>query len=477
MKLSLAKLGLSVAVGALGFAVGLGFAQGRGAERLEKEKRNGKGQVVTALLAKGTNERSVAMREIARDPAVGMFARMRAYLRLVDATPTEELGELLRTIDREVPWEMGGAALAELVGERWIAEDPEAAFEAWLAQDPESLATVPGVLGGMVAHDAERAWVMVGELESIDERRHKMGSVLELLVKSDPERAFDLAKTVDEHLATDQTFRKFFRDLIETNPVMTERVFEFARERSPWSVGSSPFTGFALDLFEKDREQAFRLIDELKGHTFRDAVVEEVAGKWASSEPSGALQWVQGLPRSKDRDTGLATVAAVVSNTDPGRAGNLIEQIRSVEERLSAAESFVRKLSAEAPSAALDWVDSTLCIEGEARTEALDEILWQMGREEFDAQLALANRLCGATPACGHFAQRWAKLEPMEAAEWAVGWGSEEAVTDVVSAWMRSAPEDAVEFVGGIGDRQLRSAIEKKIEPIRRQIEWQRQPE
>ena len=358
-----------------------------------------------------------AVVDIAHDRRLGLFTKLRAYLRLANSTAPEDLPDLLRQLERELPGDLGRDALVKTIARRWANEDPQAAFAALLAGDPRTLVDAEDEIAEvLVLIDREKAFEMALALPSSIGRGHHLGLLLRAMGAVDPVGTLERIAALDAPMRYHQDLGRVLRELS--------------------GLGS---------------EAALRAVEKLPPALFPGGFYRDAFRSLAEEDPEFALQEfakVRGLDRRLEVAEGMA--------------------VGSPNQRAATAPQVATSWYGNDPDAAYEWATNGL--EGGSRELAMTRLLDQFGAGmDFDKQLGLANRLSDNGRAKRMFALRWARREPEAAADWALRQeGAPEMLLGaVLERWAEDDLGAADAYVGGIADEELRATAGRVIEPLK----------
>ena len=432
---------------------------------------------VSALPARARSSQLAAdaLSELARSGDHGLFTKYRGYLRLAFEAEIDEIPALIAQVGREVPDEMGGEALVEILAGRWAREDPMGALEALLQLDPPALMEAEFEVLEVVAELApEKAWralmgigddgkvTLSGALTAADFRERAIGSLLQEMSKHDPTLVVRLTTSLEKPGLHRQAIHRGLKQLAEDNP---EHVIDALRQLPSGFAGGTDivFTAFHY-LSENDRDGAVAGLDELGRESQRQAI-RGIANRWSRESPEAALAWIRGLPSGMPSGDALSQVMAVQAEQDPAAAAANLASLVSARTRAQLSPKVATAWMSQDPDAALGWARESL--EGPAQTAAVAGMLSEGGDVlDFDIQLELAEALPGPNPAKNNFVQRWALRDAAAAADWAIAQGSEavELFGDVARRWASSDMEGLEAFAAGLPEGELSEVARKRIE-------------
>ena len=125
-----------------------------------------------------------------------------------------------------------------------------------------------------------------------------------------------------------------------------------------------------------DAESAFLAVKYLPKSSFRNSMLRKVAADWGRKDPSIVMDRLLEFPRLY-RSVAIAAIASEFALEDPKSALDRMEHLRSVPGTYvdRAVQSIIRTWSTEAPTLALEWVQSHTKVASKTRTELLSEVL------------------------------------------------------------------------------------------------------
>ena len=178
---------------------------------------------------------------------------------------------------------------------------------------------------------------------------------------------------------------------------------------------------------------------------------------WAEQDQSAAIEWARSLQDPNLRQSALRGSVGVWARTDPGSASALALEIKDPYERHAVIESVARHWARQDTVESLEWA---LGMQGEDRNRATRSIIEEIAdHDPKHAANVYKDLLSSSLSSDGsdarihrdivrEVAERWASINPNEAAEWVVDLPESqrikrEAVQRVADRWASSSPEAA----------------------------------
>ena len=259
-------------------------------------------------------------------------------------------------------------------------------------------------------------------------------SVINGLAGEDPDRAFDLALSLESEDAQAEALQGVLMRSIygQNNPQkMANRVLTLESDRL--------------------RQNALRMI----GYT------------WARRDPSAVINWITTNSAQLPKD-GFQSIARQIAESDPQLAANFTSQV-PVAARADWIQQVATGFAKSDPVAAMNWVSQ---YQGEPGYDsALAAIAQQSAQHDPVAAARNIERLPNASHAAvvaGTASREWARRDPQSAAQWAANIGNEQvrsiAVTNVARQWASQDADGAAQWAlnmpaGPTRDNALASAV------------------
>ena len=407
-----------------------------------------------------------AVVDIAHDRRLGLFTKLRAYLRLANSTAPEGLPDLLRQLERELPEDLGRDALVKTIARRWANEDPQAAFAALLAGDPRTLANAEGEIAEvLVLIGREKAFEMALEQPSVSRRGHFLALLLRSLGAVDPVGALERIAALEAPLQYHQELGGVLQGL---SGLGSEAALK-AIEKLPSALLPGGFYRDAFQsLAEQDPEFARQEFAKMRGLDQRLEIAQGMAVGLSATGLAEVCEWVETLPTTAERDAATSSYLRELAAVSPQEAAAEVAALRSPNQRAATAPQVAIDWYRLDPDAAFEWATDGL--EGRSRELAMGRLLDNFGAEmDFDKQRSLADKLPGEGRQKRNFARRWAGSEPEAAADWALRQeGASGALLGaVLEHWAADDIEAANAYVRGIADEELRATAGRVIGPLK----------
>ena len=413
----------------------------------------------------GASRATRALREIARDGQLGTFVKLRAYARLANSVPTDELDELLREVRREVPEELGGDDIARLIGSRWAREDPLGAFTALMRGEPPSLGEADGVIFRSIAEaDPEFAMELVLGMSSAERQGEALVQLLQTFGSLDMVSTLARVKDLPEPNLHRRAIGRFLKDAAQREPVAAlDALVDLPRGVAPMDFYTVAFSRLA----EADPDAARDRLGELRDpRARREALIGMAPALTKEGDLNSMREWLASLPTSGERDIALAAVLR--EHPDSAVAAAAVADLRSPRVRAQVSGEIASRLYEEDPPAAWEWIENDL--EGRARLGAQQMLFEEHGGSmEFEQQLGLAEQIPGEGRAKRDFVERWAERDPAAAADWVAEQTGrpERLMSEVYERWVRTDIEAAEAFAETLPEGELADAALDQIMRVR----------
>jgi hypothetical protein len=213
-----------------------------------------------------------------------------------------------------------------------------------------------------------------------------------------------------------------------------------------------------------DARKAMALVERMPDSRERGRVIEEIAGQLAKKDPEAALAYA----REKNGDAlelhRFLPVVEILARTNIGRALELLAEAEPEHIRKPVISSIVQEWSKRDFRAAFAWAEGLDAPEKMWAFEKIAPIWAQSHPEEALAYLKALPTAGGGgrIDAIRDTLKSWAAIDPAAALKW-VGdapTADQASMTSAVyEGWVKSKPEEAVEFASGMNDIGLRDSI------------------
>jgi hypothetical protein len=367
----------------------------------------------------------------------------------------------------------------------WAYEDPQAVWkwgnEQERARDRDAI--LRSVIGAIVAEgDTAGAIAFLETMEPGRGRNSALERIVGSLATTDPEAAFELARTQSGSGQSGQAFSTLFFHWAHRDP---ERAFEAAvNDLDPGDARNSAIQSVINEVAGRDINLAREMVEKLDSETMRNCIYA-VARAIARNDVAGAIAWAGGLPGGDAKGNAYSTILSEWAHDDPKAAcdfgrGITDESLRdrslqsalgrwanddAVEAMIWAVENLEKKdQESYIPGSLLSrWVDQDVkgaadwvgaLPEGDLRTKSLSNLVSQWARRDLTATGDWLNRLSpgeGRDAAVKRYAAQVFESDPEAALIWAGSLGVAEERTSEVEQlarrYLRNDPARAKRWI------------------------------
>lgn len=167
---------------------------------------------------------------------------------------------------------------------------------------------------------------------------------------------------------------------------------------SPWKQNLIQQTG--EEMSRNDPQDAVKLAQQMQSGNAQTYLMQAVASNWISTDPNGALDWINSVTDPAMRDQLIASAAQSYALTDPVQAATwLVTSVNSSQTVNDATLNILRTWVTKDPAQAADWVSQFP--EGSLQVNGIQIVSQYWSQTDPDAAAAWVQKLSGAqtTPA------------------------------------------------------------------------------
>jgi hypothetical protein len=367
----------------------------------------------------------------------------------------------------------------------WANEDPQAAWK-WgneLERARDRDAVLRSVIGAIVGEgDTTRAIAFLETMEPGRGRNSALERIVSSLAATDPEAAFDLARTQSGNGQSGQVYSSLFYTWARTDP---ERAFEAALDGlDPGEARNSAIQNVINEAAGRDVNLAREMLSKLDSETMRHCIYS-VARAIARNDVTGAIAWAAELPGGDAKGNAYSTILSEWAHDDPKAAcafgrGIADEALRdrslqsalgrwanddAVEAMIWAVENLEKKEQEsyipgtllyqwvhQDVKGAAEWVGTLP--DGDLRTQSLSTLVSQWSQQDLAAAGDWLNRLSpgkGRDAAVMRYASQVFESDPEAALIWAGSLAVEEEriseVEQLARRYLRNDPAKASRWI------------------------------
>ncbi|MEO0971644.1 MAG: hypothetical protein AAFX85_01015 [Pseudomonadota bacterium] len=469
-------------------------------------------EIIAALPAayrdKGARARLLA-REVAEDPMAALEAA------LAEAAPVDRwkrvasVAGLWAESDPEAAFasaEMITDANARLaferaVVDRWALRDPAGAVAwisqmrpssergRWLLKGLKSLASVDAnralqwarelestqghsgytraVLSGVADYDATLAVASLDQLSGTRARVQVIPELAVALARQAPDQVLAWVDGLGNHAERKAAYSAAINAISFANPEEALRLLDSGPDGA---LRDDALHSTITRLADQHPEQAAAFLTRLAPSAQQfDAALQQLASKWARSEPYAALAWAQSLPEVQQRKA-LPSVLGTLAQHDVLAATDMVATL-SGKARGDALRQVALRYAQQQPAQAMAWLGR---FEGEAGyfTSVQSVAMAWLQNDPRAAVSAVSSRLEGdqLSNVVPNLMSQWTRQDPAAASAWVDQLPSEiqaQSAQHVVSEWARRDPSSAVrwaaDFDGPTRDQVLSMALSNSV--------------
>jgi len=349
------------------------------------------------------------------------------------------------------------------VASHWAFQDPRAAWEwgSGLERTRDRDAVLRQIVSAVVGDgDTGQAIAFLEAMAPGQARRSALQQIVSSMATSDPESAYEFARSRDESGSEQQLYADIASQWARTDP---NRAFEIAlNELDPGHARNSAIQNIISLVAVRDIALAQEMLQQLDGESMRNSV-HSVASTLAKKDVTGALAWAGELPEGDAKNNAYSTILSEWSQEDPEAALAHGLKIGDQKLRRLCLQSALNRWSCEEAVNAMTWAVENL--EAKEQEDLIPESLlgsWVdqdvAGSADWVATLPegdLRNR-CIA-----NLVSRWSHQDLVAAGQWLKtlkhGDGRDQAVDRYASRVFEADPEAALIWVESIGKEELRA--------------------
>jgi hypothetical protein len=290
------------------------------------------------------------------------------------------------------------------------------------------------------------------------EARTKLRSLfLRRWAESDPKAAASVAEATTGGENRKEAMLAVAKGWAETN---LDSAVAWVKNLPVSQIRNTMLQSIAAQLAESDPRKAATMAFELPGR-FQIFATEQVAEKWAQTDPDGAMEWVQSLPAGQAQTRALTAVSKMLADANPQYAADMVNLLPQAN-RSQFLEYIAHSWAQNDLSAAIEWAQK---IEGRDREVALRGVCEQW--TESDPKAA-ANFMQQSRPdLLASIGMTWGRNDPNAALEWADQLADkkqqESVYVSIMAGWALNAPADAANFVAKLPAGDLQNSAAKAI--------------
>ncbi len=413
------------------------------------------------------------------------------------------------------------ALLATLPDSKQTEAAYEYAFNQWIlmnSDDPEIVAAANALPPG-----PERTAALKGAIAVLAEKDPQ--AALDYAVGLPPEESALLIKTISAASRSDPELAAQYLDKITDATARNNAIRTIAEN---WGIGSDDSTraddpaaalkwldqvatgatydsavkSIFSDLAEHNPGAGATLLGQLTDQADRNAVITQLASKFAADDPAVAADWAEALPATDGaaRSNALNAILSKWVKSDPTAALAFAQNLNDPALSLAAAPALAGAMAQTDPNAAMAWVNNLP--EGATKDQAINTVLVKVAQSDFtsawndasnlppgaghDAALdSLVGTLAAKNPAeaanlLGQYnagapsdstinlvAARWATQDVTAASVWIntlpAGAKRDGATVQLANAQTTTNPAGALSSATGIGNQATRVAVIQKV--------------
>ena len=346
----------------LGFAVGWMLWGGRGGAFEPQGPAAGEGSRHAGFHAPGPREGSAgregtkdAFARVRDDWGGGMAGQLMSYLRLVHATPVEELGNLMTRAERELPGDFPGEFVRRIIYRRMMVEDPEGLMEATMEGRSDFLVTKQGaIVRRMAKEDFDGTLEQVLAVRQPENRSRFLAALMSWRGQRDFKEAVAIVRDL-EGVDAD----RLIGAMLER---MDERGSADALEAALSLRGTREHAASLQTLFYNwsghDRDAALAMTGEFQHAEDRETALRGIAIRWTQKEPSEAVAYGQRIESPRLRTVFADAMLSHGYHIERQEAMKLAVTIPHARIREGHVRRLLDRWSRREPAEALAWAEA-----------------------------------------------------------------------------------------------------------------------
>lgn len=208
---------------------------------------------------------------------------------------------------------------------------------------------------------------------------------------------------------------------------------------------------------------------ELPNDTLQNDALKELALKWAETDPTTAISWLQSLSSRTERSAASLLIADILSTRDPVAALDLLSAIDPSGERDESLKHAIAQWAGLQAEAALHWAGQIPDAQLREKLIAAATVACAEENPELAGALAVTNLPAGRiqNDTIVSVVQQWAQTNPEGAAEWVAQFPSgmvrSEAAANLFAIWANTDRAGAVSYLENLPDGWLRETARNEI--------------
>jgi RNA polymerase sigma factor (sigma-70 family) len=405
------------------------------------------------LAADEANRPLPTLAQVLHEGGLNPLDSARDALRLVENLKPGEIRAALEVLNkRPARTDDDIYMLRNLLMARWAQSDPNAAL-AWIkTKDPDHRETdYIELFQTWVTLDPEAALAGLKQLNNQWDKVNAAGWMLGGLAETNPQEAMSLLQEMPANEQHVGLRYRMFSQWATADPVAAATAAEnmppsFGRTAAlegtamAWAMqdplaamawadtltdpsAKSDALGEALGQLSNENPAAAARYVEAMPAGARNDVVAGVAALWAQTDPPAALAWVANISTGQVYDQAVQGILGQIGQTDPAGAAAIIAQLPDPTTRYGAITQLADQWAQNDFNGALAWVQSLPTSDGNARAEALKNVMKNWDDSDPAGAAAYLTQNLANDPNFNTVADqlvgRWAVGDPQAALAWA----------------------------------------------------------
>ena len=328
------------------------------------------------------------------------------------------------------------AALIELTGDNWNAQDSIVFLQAIERLGAEEIAAM---------------MIDLKSLDPNDARRYRLGNALIIRWAAiDPDGAWDAAMQFDDNNLKQQMISRVVGEISRSDLGKARQMLSGIKDQKTKQTALYAFLDQAVSA---DPEEAFRVLTSDSKNSRNYNHYQALFQKWAKDDPEAAIAKLDLIKGTSDRQQALLGIAVALVTSDPQRALDLLDGMPPGQGRGSMLASITATWMRHDSDAAIAWINSLPAAD---QSKALQNGCWQLIQDDPAKAAKLLSSLPANNQTSGQFsnlASQWAQQDLEAAREWAESLPSgrtrEQAMNGIVNTMAQTDPAKAAAILGG----------------------------
>ncbi|HSP43555.1 MAG TPA: hypothetical protein VLO11_11835 [Luteolibacter sp.] len=383
-----------------------------------------------------------------------------AFLEAVERLGAEEIAALMIDLENLDPTDPRRYRLCNALINRWAAIDPDGAWDAATRFGDRNLKRlmISSVIGAISRTDLGKARQLLSGIKDPQTKQAALYAFVNQAASEDPEEAFRLLASESTNMHGYGLYHNLFLKWAKDDPDAAISKLNLIKGTSN---RQQALQGIATALVASDPQRALDMLDGMPSGQSRTSMLASITSAWMGKDSDAAMAWINGLPAA-DRYKALQNGIWQLAQEDPAKAATFLSSFPSNNQTSHQFSQLAGQWAQQDLEAAQKWVESLPA--GRTREQAMSGIIGTLAQTDPAKAASILGDAVVTNQNSHQFGMvvgEWIKTDQTAALAWLDsldlrGDAQRNVHSQFISSWVNEDAHAASQYALGIQDEKSR---------------------